>query len=56
MKYIRPGDDEFINTNEYKSEMLLADIDEILDGLDTSKVSNSQLRILRKMCDLAEDL
>lgn len=56
MEYIRSENEEFFDTTEYKADMLLASIEEILEGLDTSKATNSQLRILRKIFDLAEDL
>ena len=56
MKYIRSENEEFFDTTEYKSERLKIAIEEILDDLDTSKATNSQLRILRKIIDLAEDL
>lgn len=56
MEYIRSENEEFFDTTEYKSDRLVVDIEEILDGLDTSKATNSQLRILHKICDLAEDL
>lgn len=56
MEYTRSENEEFIDTNEYKSERLVDYIEEVLEGLDTSKATNSQLRILRKISDLVEDL
>ena len=56
MEYIRSENEEFFDTTEYKSERLKIAIEEILDELDTSKATNRQLRILRKIFDLAEDL
>lgn len=56
MEYIRSENEEFFDTTEYKADRLIFEIEEILNGLDTSKATNSQLRILRKIFDLAEDL